>query len=1142
MRILNKYLIILIILSCSLVYSKPRSGNYPVPNNIAPPRNPVPDVVIQQVELNPNNISSWFYNTGIFNQDLRAQNHPGLMWPKGSGKYACFTAGLSIGAYVNNQLREAMCSYAGEYGPGYVDNTGSVPVAITDSRFRIYKVTSTSTNNEADYAQWGDMVPFGAPYEDINNNHQYDPGIDKPGRKDAAMTLFACLTDGFPETHTSGEGFGGGTPPLFVELHFTAWAYTSPGLEDIQFINWVVLNKNKFPWKRTYMGVVVDPDLGYANDDYIGCDTSLNLGYCYNGDNDDDPQQPYSYGTAPPAFGMDYFTSPVNHGVNPPDSLGLTSFVYFTNTSTPGPSCEQDPNGETVPAYYLLQGLKKDQSSWVVPPGGDSSYITKFCYPGDPQTGNGWTEGPPGNPSGSVQNCAGLTGTVITANPVGDRRFIFNSGAENFIVYPYNVPYMGQTHTDSINIVLAQFVARGNSNLNSVTRLKRLDDVAQKIFDANFKVIPPPPPPVVTTSINQTSDRGTYEITFSWGDTSEYYNYKDNIFQPDSVDARYVFEGYEIYELNAFAENLPDLSKPETINSDIKQLALYDRRDTIGIIIDTFKTGTNPAGNEQYAPFPVIPIYQSSAPPGFPDSGITRSITINHTQFNQLYNGNSELIYGQTYKFAIMAYAYNTHPQRGQALIRNSLLTSIITVTAEAPLAGTEYSYNNGDTLNTSRRDLGVMPIIITKEDIMNASYRIQFQNPDTMYSILRSFDNFQHFKVLKDSLKYVPGLHFADDSSRIYDGILFKVDQIRYEGTQSAGNYTGNVGVIQDPTGPDSVQTRYYGWDYNPPGNKYLEGSRNISNASRQYQSVSMSISYPTRNTYLGFKSLLAPEDLRKVKIVFTGYGNGQMAYRFVYEDPIHLTYRDMKEIPMKVYEISSDDSTAGPRQVNCLFLEYPDSLGGHMNGRWDPTADSAGGKEVLYIMSSNYNANPDPYYTQKNLLLNQPQFDIYYVWSPKLIAPGAHFTVNDEFIIYPYTVTRPYVVPGHPLYYQVNVKAPLIGDPNIAAVNNDLNKITIVPNPYYGFNSLETQTSGRFVTFRRLPKQVTIKIYTINGDLIKTLEKNDNNPTLRWDMTNLEDVPIASGIYICLIDAPGIGTKVLKAAIFTPQERINF
>lgn len=1143
MRILNKYFIILIILSCSLVYSKPRSGNYPIPNNIAPPRNPIPDVVIQQVALDPNNISSFFYNTGIFNQDLRAQNHPGLMWPKGSGKYACFTAGLSMGAYVNNQLREAMCSYTGEYAPGYVNNTGSEPVAVTDSRFRIYKVTSTSNNNEPDYAQWGDMVPFGAPYDDINHNDQYDPGIDKPGRKDAAMTLFACLTDGFPESHTSGEGFGGGTLPLFVELHFTAWAYTSPGLEDIQFINWVVFNKSKTAWKRTYMGVTVDPDLGYANDDYIGCDTALNLGFCYNGDNNDDPEQPYSYGPNPPAFGMDYFTSPVNHSVTPPDTLGLTSFVYFTNTSTPGPSCEKDPNGETVPAYYMLQGLKKDQSSWVVPPGGDSSYITKYCYPGDPQTGNGWTEGIPGNPSGSIQNCAGLTGAQVNVNPVGDRRFIFNSGADNFVVYPYGVPYNGQTHTDTINIVLAQFVARGSSNLNSVTQLKKLDVVAQKIFDANFNVIPPPPPPVITTSINQTSDRGTFEVTFSWTDASESYNYKDTLFQPDSVDARYVFEGYEIYELNASATQLPDLSKPETINGDINLLAIYDKIDSVGIIIDTFSTGSTPGGTEQYAPFPVMPIYQSPAPQGFPNTGITRSITINKTQFNQLYNGRSELIYGQTYKFAIMAYAYNTHPLRGQALIRNSLLSSVITISPEAPLAGTEYIYKNGDTLNTNRRDLGVIPIVKTQEALRNASYRIIFKSPDTTYNLLRSFDNWQHSQTLKTRLKFIPGKSSADDSSRIFDGVLFKVNKIRFTGSQTSGNYVGNVGVIQDPDlGPDSVQTRYYGWDYNPPDHKYLEGSRNLSSLTRPYQSESMSLSYPTRNTYLGFKSLLAPEDLRKVKIVFTGYGNGQMAYRYVYEDQIHFTYRDMKEIPVKVYEISTDDSTTAQRQLNCCFLEYPDSLGGHMDGKWDPTADSAGGKEVLYILGSDYSANPNTYYTSLNLLLQQSQFDIYYVWSPKLIAPGAHFTVNDVFTIYPYTVTRPDVVPGHPLIYQVNVKAPLIGDPNIAAVNNDLEKIRIVPNPYYGFNSLETETSGRFVTFRRLPKQVTIKIYTINGDLIKTLEKNDNNSTLRWDMTNVEDVPIASGIYICLIDAPGIGTKILKAAIFTPQERLNF
>ncbi len=363
MRILNKYILILIIIGLSsLVYSKPREGNYPVPNNIAPPRNPVPNVVIQQVQLNANNIASWFYNTGIFNQDLRVANTPGLEWPKGSNKFACFTAGLSMGAYVGNELREAMCSYKGEYAPGYVDNSSGQPVAITDSRFRIYKVTSTSNGNDPDYAQWGDMVPFGAPYVDINQNGHYDPGIDKPGRKDAAMTLFACMTDGFPGEHKIGEGFGGGTAPLFVELHFTAWAYTSPGLEDIQFINWVVINKNVVPWTKTYMGVTVDPDLGCADDDYIGCDTSKDMGFVYNGDNDDNCGS-YAYGPNPPAFGMDYFTSPVNLALARLKLLGLTSFVYFTNTSTPGPACEKDPNGEYIPAYYLLQGYKERSES-----------------------------------------------------------------------------------------------------------------------------------------------------------------------------------------------------------------------------------------------------------------------------------------------------------------------------------------------------------------------------------------------------------------------------------------------------------------------------------------------------------------------------------------------------------------------------------------------------------------------------------------------------------------------------------------------------------------------------------------------------------------------------------------------------------
>ncbi len=42
------------------------------------------------------------------------------------------------------------------------------------------------------------------------------------------------------------------------------------------FLNLIIINKGTQPWTRTYISLVSDPDLGYANDDYIGCDTLEN--------------------------------------------------------------------------------------------------------------------------------------------------------------------------------------------------------------------------------------------------------------------------------------------------------------------------------------------------------------------------------------------------------------------------------------------------------------------------------------------------------------------------------------------------------------------------------------------------------------------------------------------------------------------------------------------------------------------------------------------------------------------------------------------------------------------------------------------------------------------------------------------------
>ena len=420
--------------------------------------------------LEGNNIRAYINSTGIFDQNTRSGNLAGFVWPKDSGKTAVFTAGLSIAGFYQGQFREAMASYKGEYLPGYCNNG----IAHTNDTFKFYNIKrgdGYSTNQ--DWANWGLMVPYGAPFVDVNNNGIYNPQIDTPGVRGASQAIFLCMTDGFPESHTSGEGFGGGTPPLYSEVHLTAWCYSQPSYNDMQFLKFVIINKGLQPWTRTYLSLISDTDLGWANDDYIGCDTSLKLGFCYNGTNFDQ-----SYGTAPPAVGFILLKGAYNKYSNPPKQLELTSFNSFYGTSVAGGPCESDPNGESYGAYFFMQGFKKDSTCWldptqlITPP--NFYKKTKFVFPGDPELNTGWTD-----VKGIIHNCnLDSSGNPVIPAPPTDSRLIMNSGADNLTVMP------GDTQT----IVICQLIARGSSNLNSVTKLKQLADVAIQFYNSGYVI------------------------------------------------------------------------------------------------------------------------------------------------------------------------------------------------------------------------------------------------------------------------------------------------------------------------------------------------------------------------------------------------------------------------------------------------------------------------------------------------------------------------------------------------------------------------------------------------------------------------------------------------------------------------------
>ncbi len=456
----NLIAILLIWVISISAFSKPRISFSQISDN--------PDYIQNQVLFNPNNIYTWIQNTGVFNQDIRTNNTPGFMWPSGSSRFAIFTTGLSIGAKVNDSIRLASCSYKGEYWPGYINN-GSPD---SNSYFKFYKITRGDGPSNPDWLNWYRMVPYGAPYYDVNNNGVYDQGIDTPGVKNAQQTIFICMTDGFPGSHNQSEGFSGGTRPLFAEMHLTAWGYSKTAYSDMQFFRYEIINKGSNIWDSTYMAFITDADVGDAVDDFVGCDTARHLGYAYNADNQDGTGNPPSYGANPPAVGMIMLKGVHIKGSNPFD-LNMTSFTYF---GAPWVLCETDAN-QPLSAYYFLKGRKNDGSYWRHP---NTKEKVFKVYTGNPENNEGWTEfGYNGNPNmGQIRNCIG--GDTITTYPCnpGDMKYILGTGSSKLIVSP----------GDTQKIIMCQLIARGTSNVNSVTKLKQLADAAWSLYNNNFVI------------------------------------------------------------------------------------------------------------------------------------------------------------------------------------------------------------------------------------------------------------------------------------------------------------------------------------------------------------------------------------------------------------------------------------------------------------------------------------------------------------------------------------------------------------------------------------------------------------------------------------------------------------------------------
>jgi len=451
--------------------------------------------------LNLNNISTIFLNNGTsdFDPNIIPFGGSGFKYPKETGKTAVFRSGLLWGAKIagDPQVRVGGSAYRTGLQGGKILSPG-VAEDPNDPHVRIYRVRpdvypggppvdlswealdevktepEVRAQYELDWTEW--RAQDGAPYLDGNNNGQYDPdptSYDVPGIEGAIQTIWFVANDLDPGLTYSLYG----TAPIGIEYQATIWEYKdSLGFDNLFYRKYKLINKSYDTFDSMYVSMWSDPDIGYAGDDFVGCDTLLSLGYAYNAVDVDSGYLPLP----PPAVGFDLIRGPLvpgnpgedknrngvddisdfvltegNQQVNGFINLPMSAFYYFSNNDTLYTDpLVGDPEGATQ-FYNFFQGKIGTTGEYFINP--ITGLPTTYVLSGNPVTGEGWIDG-------------------ILQGP-GDRRFGLSTS-----------PFQMEP-SDTQIVVIAEIAAGaidGVTRKMAIDTLKYYSELAQAFYDEIF--------------------------------------------------------------------------------------------------------------------------------------------------------------------------------------------------------------------------------------------------------------------------------------------------------------------------------------------------------------------------------------------------------------------------------------------------------------------------------------------------------------------------------------------------------------------------------------------------------------------------------------------------------------------------------
>jgi hypothetical protein len=1111
------------------------------------------------------------------------------------GNVFLFSSGFFLSGFANGQLWSnavASASLVEDYQPGTVAGGQGDPNAV------LYVLSSREDDFGQGWQDWIDAVNLGADFYDgdgdgvytpidKNGNGVWDPDEDRPDLI-GDETVWCVYSDGIPAAQRRWNT----VPPYGIEIRQTVFAFASAGaIGNLVFVrfrfNYVGTGSPDDPAKMedVYFGVWADPDLGDYQDDVVGSDVPRNAGYTYN--NTEDAQ----YGNQPPCFMIDFFSGPVafipgetfidndgsgdyTPGVDTPldtaysnrgqvlgigefpgaKNLPTSSFVLYIN----GDPNLSDPSNKEEARNYIT-GLDRNGNAPdpCIFPFGDvrggvdcSTVDPKFWFSGDPVTNVGW---------------------IATINE--DVRQMTNTGPFELIKGEEN------------EITVAYVVGQGITPLNSITVARKIDDGAQIIFDLNF--LAPPAPPLAELTLTSSDDF----IDIVW-ETPEQITFFDTKDAWDLKFHSYLVYAFKTNTTSPIVGNEANIKLVASFQTDNFINSVYKKDATTGginlLYEETDKLDSNIYSDPETGRIRVR-IFNDPFNPSLPViKGTPYYFAVVGTDINYdalVYKDDPDMPIGTVGDYYLSTEGFVQE-------VENVKIIHTIVVGSDAnnpPVTVQPANKISGNSFGNVGYD------VINNDELTTSQYEVTFfkDSSSELYQMYWDLTNITTGTLLVDSsLSYTYGIE-DQVNEKVTEGFIARVEEQsasigtpEYEGTQWFTDFydpdvdddNNGTGVVY--IGKDIIEGR--GIPTFDERCKYITADRmrrvelrfGPEGSGKAFRYINGYLSVFARNTYRYAPGITPADTVGKGVI-----GNW---------DDVNDRPNGFVDVPFTAWIV--DDNFGTEQQLAVGFVEranntvYPN---GSPDGVWDPTDNLLASGEIIMIFDSPYDPNgggnpfvpngggqieftggafdtpggeevvwaditkvsgsakdmPDDAIgptEEQRAIFNSPWFNTMYVVGLERKDAGSFYGEGDKLIIpvsvYPYTEND---------VYQFTINGTTISEEDRQEL---WNKVNVFPNPLYGFNTLTgfdgTAPDEPWVTFSNLPTDVTIRIYSLSGQLLRTLGTADksepDSPFLKWDLLNENGLRAASGLYLAVISSPKYGDKVLKFTIIMPQKQI--